>query len=152
MSLKLKILLLLLLVVGLGLAAYLVLGGKTSLYKSEHHLLKAKTARFFECIKFKEFGEAAAFHDAEDQKKANIPKLIEDLFSVPPEQLDIQEITVLFAEIDSTGILAKTKTRCVVHLLNSKEVRKPEVILYWRKQSGKWYLKLESSLKKRPHM
>lgn len=152
MSLKLKILLLLLLLLVGGLAAYLVLGGKTPLYRSERHLLKAKTARFFECIKFKEFGEAAAFHDAADQKKADIPRLIEDLFRVPPEQLDIREITVVFAEIDSTGILAKTKTRCIVHLLNSKEVRKPEVILYWRKQSGKWYLKLESSLKKQPRI
>lgn len=144
------ILLVILLVLGLVVGAYLVLSGHTSLYQTDKHDLRQKTHRFFECVKFKEFGEAADFHDMVDRKKVKIPKLIEDLFLIPPEQLDIQEIHVLFVEIDSTGILAKSKTRCIIQLLNKKDIRRPEVMLYWKKEQGQWFLKLESTLQRKP--
>jgi len=131
-----------------GGAAYAIFGGFTPLYRSDVHIIEQKTRRFWECIQFKEFGEAAAFHSAADQKKADIPKLIEKTFKVPPEQLDIKEYQVRFAEVDSTGILGRSKTRCIVELLNAKKTRKTEAVLYWKKENGRWYLKLESTLKR----
>ncbi len=149
---KKKILLVFVLLLALGAGAYAVLTGATSVYQSDAHIIKKKSNRFFECIKFKEFDEASKFHHPDEQKQANIPKLIEDLFAVPPEQLDIQEVNVLFGEIDSSGVLGKVKTRCTVQLLNSKEIRNPEVMLYWKKLGGNWYLKLRSTLVRKPRM
>ena len=149
---KKKAVLILLLLALLGGGAYAVFSGLTPVYRSDAHLLKQKSERFWECVKFKEFGEAAQFHHPDEQKLANIPKLIEDLFKVPPEQLDIQEVYVKFAEIDTSGILGKVKTQCTVHVLNSKEIRNPEVMLYWKKVQGRWYLKLRSTLVRSPRM
>jgi len=145
-----KLLVIVVLLAAAGGGGYLVLTGRTSLYRSDVHLIKEKTRRFFECIKFKEFGQAAAFHDAADQKRSDIPKLIEDLFKVPPEQLDIQECQILFGEIDSSGMLGKVKTRCTVQFLPNRKVKNPDSVLYWKKEGGRWYLKLESSLRKQP--
>ena len=141
-----KLLLILALLAVAGGAAWAVLGGWTSLYKTDKHVIIQQSKRFLECVKFKEFGEASSFHSALDSKKADIPFLIERLFKIKPEQLDIQEVNVLYGEIDSSGVLGRTKSRCIVHVLNTKEIRKPEVILYWKKEGGKWFLKLKSSL------
>lgn len=110
--------------------------------------IREKTIRFFECLKFKEFEEAAAFHNEEDQKDANISSMIEDLFHIPPEYLDIQDIALMYVEIDSSGILAKSKTRCHAKELNTGQEKDHEVILYWKKESDNWYLKLRSSLER----
>ena len=145
-----KLLLILILLAIAGGAAWAVLGGWTPIFQSDRHIIIKQAKRFMECIKFKEFGEAAAYHTAQDSKKADIPFLIERLFKVKPEQMDIQECNVIFGEIDSSGILGKTKSRCIVHLLNTKEVRKPEIVLYWKKEGGRWFLKLKSSLELDP--
>jgi len=143
-----KLILIVTLLVIVGGGAYVVLNGATPFFRSDIHIVKQQTERFFECVKFKEFDEASNYHNEVDREAANIPKMIEDLFKVPPEYLDIQDIYVLFADIDSGGQLAKSKTRCVVHLLNSDEIRKPEVILYWKKEGDQWFLKLRSSLER----
>lgn len=146
-----KKMLLILLLVGVSVGVgYAVMTGMTPLYQSDAHKVRDLTYRFFECVKFKEFDEASALHDAADMDKADIPKMIEDLFKIPPEQLDIQDINVLFADIDSTGKLGKVKTRFIVHVLNTDKIKKPEVVLYWKKQNGKWYLKLRSTLERKP--
>ena len=132
----------------LGGVGYAVFTGHVPALKSDRHIVIGKTHRFFECVKFKEFGEAGNFHTAEDAKKADIPKMIEDLFKVPPEYLDVQDVNILFAEIDSSKVLAKVKTRCTVQLLNTKEIRHPECILYWKLENGEWYLKLRSTLER----
>jgi hypothetical protein len=149
---KKKAILILLLLIILGGGAYVLLSGLTPVYQSDAHLLKQKTERFWECVKFKEFGEAAKFHHPDEQKKAKIPDLIEDLFKLPPERLDIQEVYVKFAEIDTSGILGKVKTQCTVHILNTKQIRHLEVMLYWKKVEGKWYLKLRSTLVRNPEI
>ncbi len=147
---KKKVTLILVLLLVAGGAAYAVLSGMTSVYQSDVHIIKKKSNRFFECIKFKEFGEASKFHHPSEQKGVDIPKMIEDLFKVPPEQLDIQEVNVLFGEIDTSGVLGKVKTRCTVNVLNAKKTRNPEVMLYWKKMEGRWYLKLRSTLERKP--
>lgn len=110
--------------------------------------LRSKTIRFFECLKFKEFVEAADYHNEEDRQDADIPRMIENLFRIPPEYLDIQDISLMFVEIDSSGVLAKTKTRCHAKELNTGAENDHEVILYWKKEREEWFLKLKSSLER----
>ena len=53
-----------------------------------------------------------------------------------------------FVEFDSTGRLAKAKTTCGVRVLNTKEDRRPESVLYWKKTDGNWYLDLRTTLER----
>jgi 2',3'-cyclic-nucleotide 2'-phosphodiesterase (5'-nucleotidase family) len=106
------------------------------------------TTSFLEDIRFKDFKKAASYHDAEDQKKVDLPYLIERIFQIKPEFLDITRYEVTGVEIDSTGTRARVKTRQIVKILNTGEVREPEIIFYFHKGAdGKWYMKLESSLR-----
>lgn len=126
--------------------AYLYFDGAIPGHTTDGRILKDKTRRFLECIKFKEFEEAAAFHNEADRKDADIAGMIEGLFYVPPEYLDIQDVNVLFAEIDSSGVLGKVKARCFAEFLNTKESKNHDVLLYWKKENEDWFLKLKSSL------
>jgi hypothetical protein len=114
----------------------------------ETEILKNRTYRFFECIKYKEFQEAAAYHNETDRKAADIPQMIENIFKIPPENLDIQEIRVVHSDLDSSKKLGRVKVQMLVKLLNSEELKRPEVILYWKKENNDWFLKLQSSLNK----
>jgi len=143
---KLILYLVALLVVAVG--GYLLSTGMIPGIGGDRSILRTQSIRFFECLKFKEFTEAANFHSVEDRKDADIPNMIEDLFRIPPEYLDIQDISVLFVEIDTSGDLAKTKTRCHVKELNSAEERNHEIILYWKREGEDWNLKLRSSLER----
>ena len=143
-----KLLLLILVLVILGGLAFVLSQGMVPGLQSERQVIIQQTKRFWECIQFKEFEEAANFHNREDRDKANIPDLIEKLFKIPPEQLDIQDFTIMFGEIDSTGALARVKTKCFTRVLNTDEKRIKEVILYWKKEKDQWFLKLRSSLER----
>ncbi|MDA0838694.1 MAG: hypothetical protein O3B01_24725 [Planctomycetota bacterium] len=145
-----KVLTIILLIAVATAVGYLFLSGKVPGLQSDRQIIIQQTRRFFECVKFKEYAEAGNFHNATDRKDANIPKMIESLFKVPPEQLDIQEYNVVFGEVDTSGLLGRVKTRCVVRTLNVNDVRKPEIILYWKKEGENWYLKLRSSLERFP--
>ncbi len=113
-------------------------------------LLKKKSERFLECLKFKNFIEAAAFHSAADLKATpDIPKLLEDFFLIPPESLDIQEYRIDYVELDSTGQRAKVKTVSTVRILNKNETRKPEIMLYWKRDSGQWTMDLRTTLERK---
>lgn len=112
--------------------------------------LKTKSARFMECLKFKDFKDAAAFHSPQDLKeKPDLPKLLEDFFLIPPESLDVQETLIDYVELDSSGSRAKVKTTSTVHILNRKETQKPEIMLYWKRLDGSWYLDLRTTLERR---
>lgn len=103
--------------------------------------------QFMEAVQYKDFKAAAQLSPPEDREKADVPKLIERLFLVKPEQLQIDKVQLLTADVDTTGKRARTKFGTDVKLLNSAELRHPEVMLYWRKaQDGKWYMDLASSL------
>jgi hypothetical protein len=103
--------------------------------------------RFLEAVRFKDFESAAGFSSPEDRKEADIPKLIERLFQVKPELLQLDNIELLAADIDETGARARTKLKADVKLLNTSELRHPEVLLYWKKaQGGPWYMDLANSL------
>lgn len=111
--------------------------------------LTRKSRRFMECLKFKEFQEAAAFHSPEDLKaRGDIPKLLEDFFLIPPENLDVKQVRVDYVELDSTGRRAKVKVTSTVEVLNKKETRDPEAMLYWRLDGDVWHLDLRTTLER----
>ena len=131
--------------VGATAAGYLILGGYTPIYASDTKILREKTYRFWECIKFKSFDQAAAFDRAQD--KQTTAKLIERIFRIKPENLDIQTVDVIHEDLDRTRELGRTKTRITGEVLNPKKPMEVEVMLFWEKEGEAWWLKLESSLR-----
>lgn len=102
---------------------------------------------FMEDIKFKDFNKAASYHSPEDQDKVNIPKLMERLFKIKPELLDVMEYTILESTLDSTGTRGRVKMKAKVNVLNSGKIKNPEFILYYKKEGDAWFMELESSLR-----
>lgn len=106
-----------------------------------------KSARsFMEDLRFKDFKNAGKYSLPEQQGKYDIPALIERLFQVKPEFLDIQNYDVVSSDLDSTGQRARVHLKTDVKLLNTSELRHPEVILYFKKRTDQWYMDLASSL------
>lgn len=111
-------------------------------------LLRNRTTDFLEDIQFKDFDKAASYHSTEDRKKVDISRLIEQLFAVKPEFLDIMRYEIKTVDIDRSGDRAKVITHTVVKILNTGKIREPEVIFYWRRDPKEgWVMMLESSLR-----
>lgn len=108
------------------------------------------TRSFLEDIQFKDFTRAASYHAAEEQATVDIPFLIERIFKVKPEMLDIMEYEILFAKIDSSGLRARVKSRIKLKDLLRNELHDRELVLYFYRTSPEapWYMRLESSLRK----
>ena len=104
---------------------------------------------FLEDIQFKDFVSAASYHAPEIRDDVDIPYLIQRLFTVRPEALDIMDYDVVFAEIDSGGLRARVKLRVKVKLFLNALINEREVILYLQRDSvdDPWYMKLEDSLR-----
>jgi len=106
-----------------------------------------KTARsFMEDIKYKDFKAAGQYSLPEQVDKYNIARLIERLFKIKPEVLDLQNYEVLSTDFDKSGERARVHMKANVKLLNSDKLKSPELILYFKKQEGKWYMDFASSL------
>jgi hypothetical protein len=149
---KLGILIFLLIIIA---AVVLVAGSRYSIklgninlaINQDKDILSGKVTSFLEDIEFKDFKKAATYHNAEDQKTVDIPKLIEEKFFVKPEFLDIMKYEVKEIEIDSSGKRSKVKTRTIFKVLNTGEVKDLEMIFYFQKaDDGNWYMQLKSSL------
>ena len=95
---------------------------------------------------FKDFVKAATYHTPEDQEQVDIPHLIERLFKIKPEFLDIMKYEITDVDIDKSGTRARVKTHSIVKVLNTDKIEEPDIIFYWHKQDGQWYMQLESSL------
>jgi len=108
--------------------------------------LYRKTERFLECLKFKEFEEAASYHPPDEAEAVDIPELIWRVFQIKHEQLDIRSWEEPIIELDSTGKLAVTKTKTKVKVLNTGQERDVEINFYWKKRGDAWYMDLRSSL------
>ena len=78
----------------------------------------------------------------------DIPFLLERLFLVKPEFLDIMAFEVVMADLDSTGNRGRVKTRVKVKELVSNQIRDKEIMLYFQRvdRESPWYMELESSL------
>ncbi|RMH70066.1 MAG: hypothetical protein D6675_10565 [Gemmatimonadetes bacterium] len=117
-------------------------------FSEDKKVLAELTEQFFEDIRFKDFEKAASYHSQEDQERVNIPKLIERMFKIKPEVLDIMHYEVTDVELDKSGYRARVHVISTVKMLNTDNVKEPEVIIYWQKDDqGTWHMKLESSLK-----
>lgn len=148
---KSAIIFLILILLGVGIYFFVTkydikIGMFQFIFSKEKSLLKELTVAFLEDIQFKDFVKAAAYHTEEDQQKVDIPHLIERLFKIKPEFLDIMRYEIVDVDVDKSGTRARVKTHAIVKVLNTDEIKEPDIIFYWQKQDGKWYMKLESSL------
>lgn len=125
----------------------LSLGGAVVAASPDAKQLETMSKKFLEDIQFKDFEKAASYHSREDRKKVDIPRLIERMFGIKHETLDIMRFEVVKVQIDSTGQRARVKTKTVVKVLNTSEIKEPEVMLYYFKDPAEgWVMDLESSL------
>lgn len=113
----------------------------------EKMILEDLSQRFWEDIQFKDFDAASAYHEPEIRKEVDIPYLMERLFLIKPEQLDVRSIEIQEVDIDSTELRGRVRTKLMVRVLNTGQTKHPEVILYWYKKNDSWFMKLESSLR-----
>lgn len=148
---KSAIIFLILIVLGAGIYFFvskydITIGSFQFLFNKEKALLRDLTISFLEDIQFKDFEQAASYHSEEDQENVDIPHLLERLFKIKPEFLDIMKFEITDVELDQSGNRARVKTHTTVKLLNTDEIKEPALIFYWQKQDGKWYMNLESSL------
>jgi hypothetical protein len=115
----------------------------------EEQWLRQTTMTFWEDVTFKDFDRAATYHAPEEQDGVDIPYLLERLFLLKPEFLDILDVEIVYVEIDSTGLRARVKCRIRFKDLIKEKVRDQEMILYFHRDSPEdpWFMKLESSLR-----
>lgn len=119
-----------------------------SLTSADARFVKKRTTDFLEDIQFKDFKKAATYHDKADRATVDIPNLIERMFGVKPEFLDIMRYEIKKVDIDRSGDRARVKTGTVVKVLNTGKIERPEIIFYWKKDPKEgWVMKLESSLR-----
>jgi hypothetical protein len=138
------------LVVGLALA----LTAKPELLDAvglggSHAALRRIALSFLEDIQFKDFVKAASYHAPELQDKVDIPYLLERLFALKPELLDIMSYEIVFARIDSSGLRARVKTMIKFKNLADGKLDERELMLYFERATPQspWHMKLESSLR-----
>lgn len=112
------------------------------------HILRQTTDQFWEDIQFKDFDKAASYHSEDKQDTVDIPYLLERIFMLKPEALDIISYEIVFAEVDRSGLRGRVKTRVKYKDLVRNNIKDQEIILYYHSDSseGPWFMKLESSL------
>ena len=111
--------------------------------------LRRIALEFLEDVQFKDFFSAASYHAPDIRDSVDIPFLIQRLFTVKPEALDIMDFGIVFAELDSSGLRARVKVRVKAKLLINELMEERELILYFERDSvtDPWYMKLEDSLR-----
>ena len=104
---------------------------------------------FLEDIQFKDFVSAASYHAPDLIDSVDIPFLLQRLFAVKPEALDIMDFDIVFADIDSSDLRARVKVRVKAKLLVNEAIEERELVLYFYRDSvdDPWYMKLEDSLR-----
>ncbi len=148
-----KVLLIFLLLLGLAGGGYFWLQQSpvgqiplSSLVSTENQELFRQATSFMEDLKYKDYKSASKYSLPEQQSKFDIPALIERMFQVKPEFLDIQKYEVTSTDFDNSGQRARVHLKSDIKVLNTNELRTPEVILYFKKQSGSWFMDLANSL------
>ncbi len=103
-------------------------------------VLEELARHFLEDLQYKDFDKAGTYHTFLDQAKVEIPKLIERLFQVKPEVLNIRDFKITDVTIDESGQRARTFFHANMELLNTardgnpNDERKVEGILYWHRR------------------
>jgi hypothetical protein len=111
--------------------------------------LRRTVRDFWEDIQFKDFHSAAQYHSPDTQATVDIPYLLERLFAVKPEALDIMDFDVVMVDLDSTGLRARVKSRVKVKSLLDSQTTEKEIMLFFKRESvgAPWYMELETSLR-----
>ena len=111
--------------------------------------LRRTALSFWEDIQFKDFERAASYHSPDKQAAVDIPFLLQRLFGVRPEQLEIMEYEIVLADVDSTRLRARVKTRVKAKLLVDGRVEDTEFMLFFHRASetDPWFMVLEDSLR-----
>lgn len=104
---------------------------------------------FLEDIQFKDFESAASYHAPDLLDSVDIPFLLQRLFAVKPEGLDIMGYEIVFADLDSSELRARVKVRVKAKLLLDERIAEREFVLFFHRDSvgDPWYMKLEDSLR-----
>jgi hypothetical protein len=112
--------------------------------------LRQISRSFLEDIQFKDFKKAAVYHPPAERKTVDIPYLIERLFMLKPELLDIMEYEIVFAKVDSSGLRGRVKSRIKIKELVREKIKQRELMLYYYRANDQapWYMRLETSLRK----
>lgn len=123
--------------------AFLQLGG-------DKEKLRNISMQFMEDIEFKSYQDAASYHHQDKQDSVDIPFLIQRLFQVKPEAMDIMEYEPVFAKIDSSSLRGRVKMRVKVKLLAQESVITRELMLFYTRETkdAPWHMILEDSLRK----
>lgn len=111
--------------------------------------LRGMALQFWEDIQFKDFKKAASYHAPELQDAVDIPYLIQRIFMVKPEMLDLMDYEIVLAELDASGLRARVKTRVKAKILATEKIEEREVMLYFKRKDldSPWYMELEDSLR-----
>ena len=111
--------------------------------------LRRTSLTFLEDIQFKDFDRAASYHAPDKIDSVDIPFLLQRLFLLKPEMLDIMEYEIMMAELDSTGLRARVKVRVKVKDLMREKIQTKELMLFYHRESlsSPWYMELEESLR-----
>jgi hypothetical protein len=115
----------------------------------ERGVLRRLATAFLEDIQFKDFRRAASYHAPDKQQAVDIPFIIQRLFQVKPEALDIMSHEIILCETDSTSLRGRVKTRVKLKELLRGDIRTQELMLYFERvgHGAPWYMKLEDSLR-----
>ncbi len=111
--------------------------------------LRRLSLSFWEDIQFKDFDAAAQYHAPELQDSVDIPFLLQRVFLLKPELLDIMEAEVVMVDIDSSGNRARVRTRVKAKDLTRGKVEEKQMMLYFERADSQspWTMKLEDSLR-----
>ena len=115
----------------------------------ERAKLRSITLQFIEDIKFKDFQKAASYHPPDKQESLDIPFLLERIFMLKPEAIDIMKYEIVFAELDSSTLRGRVKARIKCKDLIRNAVKEKDIIFFYHRSDLKspWYMVLESSLR-----
>jgi hypothetical protein len=122
---------------------------------SDKAFLRDRTVDFLEDIRFKDFTKASTYHLPATQKARDIPALIQRVFKIKHEILDIQRYEILDVDLDRGKSRARVRAMVYFHVLGDQSMREKEdafrnveMLFYWFKQpDGQWVMELESSLR-----
>ena len=134
-------------IVAIGLLVFTSRNSHIAVVTGDGQYMEKMSRSFIEDLQFKDFQKAASYHSHENRKKVDIPVLIERLFAIKPEFLNIMRYEVVKVQFDSSGKRCRVLVKTVVKILNTKEIKEPEIMLYWFKDPSEgWVMELESSL------
>ena len=111
--------------------------------------LRRIVTSFWEDIQFKDFEKAASYHAPDTQAGVDIPYLLERLFALKPELLDVLSAEIVLVDVDSSGLRSRVKTRLRVKNLADAELYEKEVMLYFKRAdpASPWLMDLQTSLR-----